>query len=126
MNTPSRIAGVLLLGAAAGLTGCRSSRSEYWLQVRNNAGSVVSVQYVLDDGGAHYRPLTDFWAINPAEQVPMPTLRTKEGNQVFLQAEARDNPAFPARLPMQPGLTIVNITREEPSGKIKLERVPRN
>lgn len=114
----------MLVGAAC-MTGCRSAKTEYWLQVRNNAGAVVQVQYVADDGD-HYRPLTEFSSVNPGEKVPKSPYSEKSDVQVLLQAETRDNPGFPARLPMHSGLNIVNITREEPSGKIKLEHVPRN
>ena len=127
MATSQRVSGLLLgLLIAGGLAGChRSSKSEYWLDIRNNTGGMVTVDVVLDDG-SHYKPISEAKHIPPNSRTTMGPVKAKESAQPQLQAQTPDDSSYPARFPLSPGLSVVNITREEPKGKLELKLAPRN
>jgi hypothetical protein len=125
-TSPSSVGLILGLPLAAGLAGCHSSppATDYWLDVRNNTSAMVTVDVVVEDS-QHYRPISEPKNIGPNSKVTMGPLHAGHA-QPELQAQTLDDKTYPARFPLSPGLSVINITREEPKGKLQLQLAPRN
>lgn len=116
---------VSLLALAGFLTGCSSApKSEYVVRLRNNTGGVVAAQITSDAEDKYhvYYNLPMF----PNSRDELGPFKRPANETLMVRVDSRDNPGFPTRMPIHPGLNIVSITRQGDQGKFILEQVPQN
>ncbi|MBX3377980.1 MAG: hypothetical protein KF678_13370 [Phycisphaeraceae bacterium] len=122
MKTMTRA--LLVAGVAAaglGLGGCRGMKVDYVVEVRNMTGGTVQASVVHDHServvvaaGTNVFP-------NDRKQLSLP--RRGRFERLELSVTAPNNPGVPARMPLSPGMTYVNVTRQGDEGPIRLELV---
>ncbi len=123
MNTMNLARKALLVGLiGVGLVGCRSRmKMDYHVQVRNNTGGVIQARVFKDlDQNVVVVHNTQIYP-NDRGELSLP--QRPAGEQLQLQVDTKNNPQAPAKMPLSPGVTHVNVTRESETGPIKLELV---
>jgi hypothetical protein len=110
--------------ALAPLAGCTTG---YQVDVRNTTPQPVVVSLFQAQGGGQQVLVAPPRWIGPGDRDGLATNAVPQKWIVFVQADTPGNPGFPARLDLQPGLTVVNAVQdgEGQTGPLRLQTVQR-
>jgi len=109
----------LAIGSAASiLVGCQTGRVAYELDVRNNAAQPIDARLVRGTE-APGRALSVV-RIGPADRGRMLITRIPKAWHVALEVDAQGNLGYPARMPLEPGRTAVNVQQDRDASRARL------
>lgn len=115
-----RLFGVAVAGVALALAGCKSG---YVADVRNDSGEPIYAQLVRA-GGAGKHVVVAEERIPPGDRRGVAKYAVPDEWAMFLSVDTPGNDGAPQQVNLTPGTTIVTVTRE-PSGKLRIDWVPR-